>query len=434
MTRSATKTGEAPRAVVVTRPERAAATMKILVISNLYPPHVLGGYEILCGQVCEKLRARGHDVSVLTTNHGVDTDGRSAPEDNGPIRTSRDLRLYLPFGERARLARRERRRTGKRNYDIAREAIDRARPDMIFVWSQLRLTLGAARAALDSGLPVAFTMNDMHVSGYTPGRFSAHPKALLRYAAERWLMPEITLRRFSFPAVTCISHQLKADLVAAGVSVDRARVIHQGIPIERFPCKEYPGRLHDPVRVLYVGQLHHYKGVHTLIQGVMRAGERIGSSALRLDIAGDGPCDYKAHLRMLAERSPVRVEFLGKVSHENLPALYRERDLFVFPSEWAEPFGLTHLEAMASGLPVVSTTTGGHGEFLDDERNCLAFPKGDAAALADRIVRIVADTDLTERIAREGRRDVAERYTIDRYVTDLESFLADARGATGENR
>jgi spore coat protein SA len=111
------------------------------------------------------------------------------------------------------------------------------------------------------------------------------------------------------------------------------------------------------------------------------------------------------------------------VPHNELPALYRNNDIFLFTSTWREPFGLTHLEAMASGTPVVSTRDGGHGEFLRHMENSLVFEKENAAELADRILSLVRDGELRKRLAVAGRHEVEEHFTMSRYVNDLELFL-----------
>ena len=399
--------------------------MNLLVVSNLYPPHVLGGYEILCEQVCRGLARRGHTVSILTSNHGLDQ--ASAPTDEDAV--ERTLHLYLPFGQPAALLRRQRRRVGRHNERVACEVIERLRPDLIFIWSQLRLTLGAARAAQASSRPTVFTFNDMHPAGFLP---AARPSGLSPRAWARWftdlrIFNDITWRGLYPKHTTCISRRLKNDLVARGLPIENSRVIYQGIPIEQFPAKENVGHLQHPMRALYTGQIHDYKGVHTLLKAVAALGARRGGDTIALSVAGDGPESYKRRLCELAAASPAPIGFLGKIDHDRMAEVYRAHDVFIFPSEWPEPFGLTHLEAMASGLPVVSTTDGGHGEFLEDDVNCLAFPAGDAAALSERIERLMDRPDLARRLALEGRRVVEKRFSVERYIDQLDSFLQECR-------
>ena len=396
--------------------------MRILLISNLFPPHTLGGYEILCGQVGDALRERGHDVFVLTSDHGV----AGEPPEEEVVR--RRLRLYVPFDRPAGMMRRARLRVGRENARVTSEAIRRLRPDVVFLWSQLRLTVGPARAAEASGVPVAYTFNDENILGYLPGAFAWRPRKLARFAIEKWLLPGITLRGLRLAPATCISRTLRDRLVERGLRSAGLRVIYQGIPIERFPLKDEPGALHSPARALYAGQLHPWKGVHTLIEAAHRVAHRRGHGALRVAIAGKGAPEYEAELRRKAEACGCPVDFLGAVPHERIASCYREHDLFCFPSTWPEPFGLTHLEAMASGLPVVSTTAGGQGEFLEAERNALVFEKGDDEGLAARIERLLDDAPLRRRLALAGRETVERRFALDRYVSDLEAFLLEAAG------
>lgn len=93
---------------------------------------------------------------------------------------------------------------------------------------------------------------------------------------------------------------------------------------------------------------------------------------------------------------------------------------------WTEPFGLTHLEAMASGTPVVSTNDGGHAELLRHGQNALVFEKGDSVDLAAQIARLVSESGLAPRLAAQARRDVEQHFSLTRYIDDLEHFLARA--------
>lgn len=397
--------------------------MNILVISNLYPPAYLGGYELLCEQVVDTLRQRGHRVTVLTSNHGTGPGLLHQPH------VHRDLELYLPFSEPAQVARLARLRTHRANERIAARWIAALQPDLIFVWSQLRLTLGAARAAERSGRPVAYTFNDEHLAGYRPRPWAPAPRAALAALADRVVFRAITTASLTLRHTTSISRRLRDNLAANGVSAADSRIIYQGIPVERFPCKDAPGGIGVPARILFVGQLLPYKGADTLIEAAHRLAAQRGADGLRVTIAGDAPGSHPDELRRLALAGPARIEFRGRVPHHELPPLYRAHDLFVFPSRWQEPFGLTHLEAMASGLPVISTADGGHGEFLRDNWNALVFPKGNPGALADRISVLLDTPGLGKRLALAARAMIDTEFSLARYVTQLESWLEEVRRA-----
>lgn len=397
--------------------------MKILALTNLYPPHYLGGYEILCEQVCSRLAARGHEISVLTSNHGC---GGASPTEVGHASAKvvyRSLELFVPFGQAPDFRPRARHLVSERNRAAASRVLDEIRPDLVFAWSQLRLTLGAARAAIAAGYPVAWTFNDENIHSYHPGSPMLRPRGLMRWVAGKLAWPDITLRGIAFDHCTTISRQVKNNLVARGVAVERADVIYQGIPVERFPAKDSPGEIGSPLRVLYAGQLHAYKGVHTLLESAARYVAAHGRDAITVTVVGDGEVEYRERLRALAAQAGCPVEFTGRLPHDRLPELYRSHHVFVFPSVWQEPFGLTHLEAMASGTPVISTADGGHGEFLRHEKNALVFAKENAAELCAALERIAADGDLARRLALEARREVAADFSLDSYVDRLEAFL-----------
>ncbi|NCC66141.1 MAG: glycosyltransferase family 1 protein [Spirochaetia bacterium] len=239
-------------------------------------------------------------------------------------------------------------------------------------------------------------------------------------------MPKITLEGLDFTYTTSISKLLKRNLLAKKVQVASSRVIYQGIPVEKFPLKEHAGSLHSPIRVLYAGQLHHYKGVHTIFKAMGRLVGDASMPSLHLTVAGKGPEEYTRELARLSEELNVATSFIGAVAHEKMSALYQEHDIFVFPSIWEEPFGLTHLEAMASGLPVISTANGGQGEFLVDGRNSLIFKAEDENALKDALKIVITDEGLRKALIHEGRRVVEQSFAFERYVDELEALLREA--------
>ena len=399
--------------------------MKLLIVSNLFRPHILGGYELLCGQVCDELARRGHDVRVLTTG---DPNSPTRASDGMLTEVARLLELSRPFDLLPRRDRVRRWFVGRANHRNTRDYVARHRPDVIFLWSQLRLTVGPALAAEQSSTPVAYTLNDENISSYLPASGCDTLQARIGRALDRWVVPSITLSGLQFHHATCISHLLKRNLIASGLPLEHARVIHQGIPLERFPLKQSPGKLSLPLRVLYVGQLHPYKGVHTLIESAHQVASTFGRDRIRVTIVGGGAPAYVAELATLGANLPGSVRLVGRKSHEDPPSIYRDHDVLVFPSLWQEPFGLTHLEAMASGTPVVSTADGGQGEFLVDRENALVFDKGSVRGLSGCLATLMSSPELAQDLAHNARAMVENQFTVQRYTTALEQFLVGASG------
>lgn len=384
--------------------------MRILVISNLFPPNVLGGYELLCAQVCSELQAAGHEIRVLTSGEQM--------EDTAHHPVDRSLSLYLPFAEPAQYLRFRRWFTQHRNYSVTRRVISKFQPDIIFVWSQLRLTVGCALAAEESGIPVAYTMNDEHLAGYINNTQSL--KGSIRRLIDERLL-QIDARQLRLDHVTCISQTLKSRLCAGGLPFTNAKVIYQGIPVDQFLPKPIPGTMGSEVSLLYVGQLHEYKGVHTLIE----AAEQLHAAgrAVSVTICGSGNPGYEARLRQLAARGYGKVRFLSRLPHSDVARIYRSHDVLVFPSIWCEPFGLTHLEAMASGTLVVSTSGGGHGEFLRHRENSLVFEPDSAKDLADKLTLAIDDPQSSQSIAQSALDQVRSQFTLQAYAGRLETWL-----------
>ena len=371
--------------------------LRILIVSNLYPPDIQGGYEILCEQVVEWLRGRQHEVSVLTTGPG-------------------QLQLLGPFPQPPPRTRRAQMRLMRHNQGVTERAIAKLRPEVIFMWSQLRLGSGPARAAEASGYPVLYTWNDDHILGLAPVPWGLSPRRLAGAISDRTWARATTWSGLRFAHALSISHKLSEGLRSGGYG-GPLRVIYQGIRLDEFPCKANPGAISRPPRLLYVGQLHPYKGVHTVLEALKLCPD------WHLTIVGAGSPDYQQSLLQAAAELGPRVEFLGKQPRDQLSQIYRQHDAFVFPSIWVEPYGLTHLEAMASGLPLLATMHGGHGEHLRSGINCLGFTKESPPQLAEALNQLQSDPELARRLALAGRAMVEMDLNFERYAREVEEAL-----------
>jgi rhamnosyl/mannosyltransferase len=173
--------------------------------------------------------------------------------------------------------------------------------------------------------------------------------------------------------------------------------------------------------LLFVGRLRYYKGLHILL-------EAMPTIHARLLIGGSGP--EQSRLAALAVTLGVadRVHFLGDIPDEDLPSLYRAAGIFVMPAHLrAEALGIAQIEALASGIPCVSTELGTGTSYANhDGETGLVVPPGDAPALARAVNTLLADPESRRRMGAAGRRRVAELFTRERMVAGNEAVYREA--------
>src|SRR3954447_2483809 len=208
--------------------------------------------------------------------------------------------------------------------------------------------------------------------------------------------------------------QFSADNL--GIPRDRTRVIYGGVDPARF----HPGR--DAVSrrdgVLYLGRITPHKGVDRLVRALPQGTSlTVGGSAGHDRRPPER--DYPLLLHRLARGRQVR--FTGQVAEDDLPVLYRRVSVFVLPTvettcygksvAVTELLGLSVLEAMASGTPVVASRTGGLPEVVRDGETGFLVTPGDVSELHDRIDQLLRDAALARRMAAAARELLLQRFT-----------------------
>jgi glycosyltransferase involved in cell wall biosynthesis len=183
-------------------------------------------------------------------------------------------------------------------------------------------------------------------------------------------------------------------------------VIPYGVDVEQFcPGPERPQN--GPIVIGAVARLSPEKGLDVLLRAVALMRDR--GIETQVILAGDGP-NREELVRLAAELGlSTRVEFVGEVAHEDVPAVLRRMEIFVIPSTW-EGFGVAALEASAMELPVVGSNIHGLPDVVLDGETGLLVPAGDGAKLAEAIGRLIADRDLRRRMGAAGRTFVLREY------------------------
>lgn len=222
-------------------------------------------------------------------------------------------------------------------------------------------------------------------------------------------------------ADTCIAitDAVKIDLTGRGVSEDDVTVVLNGISTENFAdaksnFRSEHGFDQSDVLVGAVCRLIPRKGIDVLIQAISHV------PGVKLVIAGYGRPEYEKSLRALAEEVGVadRTFFIGPV--DNPASVFAALDVYTLPSR-EEGLGITILEAMAAGVPVVASAVGGVPEVINDKETGILVPPGDPDALAGAINQLVEDKKLSNRISESAKNLVLSRYKISDMADGVEA-------------
>ena len=370
--------------------------MRILQIGKYYPP-ARGGMETVLRHTCEGLLDRGHEVVAV-----VAAEGNVGAESilNGPA-----------TGRPGRLVR------------CARVAVWNSQPVTPGLTSRLRRELRVFRpdiVQLHLPNPLASLATLMALPQGKDG-----PRLAV------WYHSDIVRQRLGGlllgPMTRAVLQRSRGIAVSTGSLRDQSRqlralrdrvtVIPFGIDPDAWPATPRPAD--GPL--LFVGRLVYYKGVELLLDTVARLPQA------RLVVVGDGPLRDRLQARARRDDLAGRVRFAGELDDADLHAEMARAAALVLPSlERSETFGLVQLEAMAAGLPVISTQlpTGVAEVNVDGETGRLV-PPGDVGALARALDEVLADPERSAAWGRNGRTRVCARFERDAMVGALEHWFAD---------
>jgi glycosyltransferase involved in cell wall biosynthesis len=215
-------------------------------------------------------------------------------------------------------------------------------------------------------------------------------------------MLELTRRRLKalagFDRLLVLSNYMADELTAAGMDRKRIQVLPpfvQGLPPNR---PKGPGGYH-----LLAGRLVRRKGVRVALEAAS-----LLQTPATLVIAGDGP--LAGEISKAAQASGGGIRFVGWAHRKSMAGLLGEALSLWLPSLWAEPFGISGLEALHQGVPVIASAVGGVEDWLWDGENGHAVPAGDPAALAAAADRLATEPERAWEMGRQGATLVRERF------------------------
>jgi glycosyltransferase involved in cell wall biosynthesis len=370
--------------------------MRLLIVTNTYPPAEITGVGALVYELAQQLTAEGHDAVVLT---------REAPREDSCAVATGGRKILFPWNAGWRFLRLAR----EKPFDL----VHVHESDGVLVALALRLARWfkhpAGQARLMVTLQVSYRRERLSVRPIcADGSIVSRPTAGERLFAWGRAPLLSLLGRFTAQLAEAVvapsrvtAHELEEDYGAQGVVV-----IPNGVP-EIPETSRQNTDLERPV-MLYAGRLRTRKAVAVLVEAFATLRHRRSAS---LVIAGDGEHREALEERVRALGLEGSVLFLGAIPRPDMLRWYATADIFCLPSLY-EGFPVAILEAMAAGLPVVSTTVSGIPEAVADGATGLLVPPENATALAAALDRLAGNEVLRERMGEAGRRRVRETFAI----------------------
>jgi spore coat protein SA len=314
--------------------------------------------------------------------------------------------------------------------EVAR-LVQQTRPDLLHVHNRPLLALSLARR-VGGAIPVILHMHNLYESlgkRERPRLGTSTPVA-------------------GFAA--CSTFVLERERSRLGLGAGLSRVIYNGVETAAFTSiwdQDSPRRqvrqqygLDDEPTVVFAGKLRESKGVNILLRAMTRVWDQTPRAVLVL-VGGTEygrnrtmrETPFMTQLRRDLAQAPGRVILTGFIPPTDMPRAYLLGDVFVGPSQIEEGLGLVFLEAAAAGLPIIATRKGGIPEVVRDDFNGLLLRQpDDAAELAEKIIGLLGDAPLRQRLGQQGRDWVSADFSWEIIARTLEAFYDEVmnQGAT----
>lgn len=390
--------------------------MKIVFHSGLYPPHTKGGGEISTYLIAEGLKARGHEVQVITEkNSRLGLLKKPLFERRQTKKIAARLKQILPEADIAHA----------HDFRSALALSELKLPNSVATVRDYAAICGTTNNILADGTLCHCTWHDV----IKTKRFQE--VGFPRNYARAWQYWHNTpYRKQAFQKIKnqifisrAQQKEIEESLNLNGVN---KAVIYNPVSDEYLKTRIQEGRKGC---VLYVGRLEDYKGVGILLEAWKNVAKIVSHAHLALIGEGAQRSDYEKFVAREGLR--YRVTFKGRVPYERLRAEYDDAEIVVAPHVWTEPFGRTVVEAMARGKVVIASDVGGPAEIIQNNKTGILFKKGSVEELSHAIQRVLSfrPYDFKE-IGNAARGWTQQNLTIEKIARQHEDFYREILART----
>ncbi|MCE9611989.1 MAG: glycosyltransferase family 4 protein [Chthoniobacter sp.] len=402
--------------------------LRILLVTNKCPPDFDGGFELRAFQLAQALRARGHELDVVTSRYRPTFRG----EQNDPPWVHRIFR-FVPVSQSKTWWRKVERITlriaatkvGGQNRAALEQHLAGREYDLAYHFGLHRVGLALAEPLVRRGIPILWHAGD----NYLAEHLHHLPRTLPGYAlslrlfAGRWfrMEQEIDYRHIAF-----VSKFLRDDCARKGLHPQYPYVISRGIDFPLAPDVDRP-RTQPPVFFL-AGRIDPTKGVHIVVAAAGLLLRKRPELAWKIEFGGlSNRPHYQAEIdaQIAQEKVGDRIAFVGQLSRAEVTARMKSATAYIFSSVYGEPFSSTIIESMACGTPLIGADDGSILEVAEAGISAFVYRKNEPAELAAHMETVLDNPALAQRVAAAGIETVRARYTIDRILDQTEATFAE---------
>jgi ADP-heptose:LPS heptosyltransferase/glycosyltransferase involved in cell wall biosynthesis len=393
--------------------------MRILVVSNFYPPFHISGNDLGCQDIVQSLISRRHDIKVLTSTHGIE----GAQSDN-------NIHRMLIIDTKESLDWKDIFFKELINQTVFKKMCEEFEPEISLFFDLSHISVSLVSQAEERRLPACMYFNNTRfITQEQDQWYKLWPEGdrgfkILRMLTSRFdLLPP----RRPIPGTFSIfaTSYLKNMAVQLKKTTTDAAVIPWGIDIKRFPFMATPRQ--NPSRLLYVGQIQPDKRIESIIEVLPILERETSHHRVTLTLTGDekSSADYVEYLLSFAEKLDVleNLRFTGVIPREEMPVLYRSHDILISPTDSDGFSNRPLLESMSSGTAVVSIATDSNSEILEHETNALIIPEDDPDSWAQQIQRLLENPELMASLRIKARNTVEQKFQLEHSIDSLEIAL-----------
>lgn len=401
--------------------------MKLLFLSNLYPPNEIGGYEKLCYSIAQGMVDKGYEVVILTSDYGKKKYNHKNQKVINELKLHiNSENIYTPFlGSEE-----EKRLINERNINCYKKVIESEQPDLVFIWNLFFLDQSFLSALCEDNIKkvffltdnwLLFSVNPEFIGSYMNQQITKMRNQNIRHYMKKFIelfhSKKCNIFFKNFSAIFSSNYMLQL-YKTAGIKFDESKLIYNGVELKKLRNIKKIDRsffvLEERINLFFAGRIVDVKGLDVLLRSLNLLINEKRYTNIFLKVIGDNSDSvYMKKINDYIKNHKLEryVSFQKPVSEEKLLEEFQKNDIFIFPSLY-EPFSLTLIYAQASGIPTIASKTGGNPEIIINGKTGMLYDKFNYKKPARIIIELINKPGLRNRIS-ENAMENANKFGLD---------------------